>query len=74
MKQEKIMALMTLLRLPTEAELEETCVEAHAFLDAFCENSVSGFTAKVEVDGENVILGEWSIAKADWFVVEDEVN
>jgi hypothetical protein len=64
------MALMKLLRLPTEVELTSNSIEASDFLNAFCKKSVSGFTAEVEYDGEYVTLDEWYICKADWFVVE----
>lgn len=63
------MALMVLKRLPTEAELEKTSVEPHAFLTAFHNMHVSDFVADVEDMGDYVLLDEWRIQKADWFAV-----
>lgn len=66
------MARMKVLRLPTEAELDNTIVEAHTFLDVFNKKSVSGFIAEVErIDDDCVDLDGWIIEKADWFIVED---
>lgn len=61
------MALMVLVRLPNESELDAAGVEPHTFLDAFNKNAVSPFAAVVKKDGEYAILDEWSIRKADWF-------
>jgi len=64
------MAIMKLLRLPTESELDLTTMEAHTFLDAFNTKLISGFSAEVEEQEDCVILDGWIISKADWFVVE----
>ena len=67
------MALMVLKRLPTDQELSQNAGnEAHAFLDAFNNKSVSGFIAEVDVelnvDGNKVIdLDGWRFSQADWF-------
>lgn len=42
------MALMVIVRLPTERDLELTNMEAHTFLDAFNKHAVSPFVAKVK--------------------------
>jgi hypothetical protein len=63
------MALMVLLRLPTEEELHSTTMEAHTFMEAFNKHAVSAFTARVEDKGDHVLLDEWQIAKGKWFDV-----
>jgi len=66
------MALMVLLRLPTEAELDATTLEAHTFLDVFNENAVSPFKARVKKMRNGVQLGGWNIGNAEWFAIEED--
>jgi hypothetical protein len=61
------MALMVLVRLPTETELDAAGVEPHTFLDAFNKHAVSPFAAKVKKSGDYAVLDKWNIRKADWF-------
>ena len=63
------MALMTLLRLPTEAELEQYEIGVEGFYDDFNANTVAPFTAKVEMNGDSVDLNGYTIPKSDWFTV-----
>lgn len=65
------MALMILKRLPNEDELEQRTVEAHSFLNAFSENQVAPFVAKVKKTSSGVKLGDWLIDEADWFSIVD---
>lgn len=64
------MALMVLLRLPTEEDLE-SCggVEAHTFLEAFNNAAVSPFTARVGIEDGCIDLDGWKIRASDWFEV-----
>lgn len=66
------MALMILLRLPTERELERAGVEAHTFLDEFNKSAVAPFVAKVQSGDQCAILNEWRIANSDWFRIVTE--
>lgn len=65
------MALMVLLRLPTETEMDAAGVEPHTFLDAFNKHSVSPFIAKIKKSGDYIDLDGWKLKKADWFQVVD---
>jgi hypothetical protein len=68
------MALMELLRLPTEDDLanDPMDVELHSFVEAFNRNAVSPFVAKVKNKGHCVELDGWTITNADWFRVVDQ--
>jgi hypothetical protein len=63
------MALMTLLRLPTEAELELHDIGVEGFYEEFHANTVAPFTAKVEIKGDTVNLNDYEIPKSEWFTV-----
>ncbi|MCX4045665.1 MULTISPECIES: hypothetical protein [Aeromonas] len=66
------MAYMVLLRLPSESELNEHGgLEAHAFLDAFVECSVSPFVAHVKYNNGRIELGGWYLSdgNSDWFKI-----
>lgn len=65
------MALMVLVRLPTESELESTSMEAHTFLDTFNKHAVSPFVAKVNMQDGCAELDGWLIGTADWFQLID---
>ncbi|MFM5643445.1 hypothetical protein [Aeromonas caviae] len=65
------MAYMVLLRLPIAEELENRGLEAHTFLDAFVENAVSPFVARVEYKNGCVKLGTWQLVddNSEWFKI-----
>lgn len=62
---------MILNRLPTEAELDDSIIEASTFLDAFQKNSTAPFVAEVEIIEGGVELDGWAINNADWFQVKN---
>ncbi|PIB15126.1 hypothetical protein [Vibrio rotiferianus] len=67
------MALMILKRLPTEKELDECSLDYLYFSEDFNRrvSSNSPFEAFVKDCGDFIMLGDWSIGKADWFEVID---
>lgn len=66
------MALMILLRLPTQDDLDEFQIDLESFYQDFITNSAGPFTATVQVKNGDVDLAGYKIAKRDWFnVVEN---
>ena len=63
------MAIMTLLRLPTEEELNQSHIEFETFYQEFVEKSGGSFSVDVELDGDYVLLNDYSFPKADWFSI-----
>lgn len=63
------MALMKLLQLPTEAELDNLEIDFEGFFQEFNANTVAPLTAKVQVKGDSVDLGGYTLPKSEWFTV-----
>jgi hypothetical protein len=66
------MALMKLLALPTEAELERQSIDFEGFFQEFNALTVAPLTARVTVSGESVNLNGYKINKSPWFTIVDE--
>ena len=72
------MALMTLKRLPTECDMAQlNYMHLNLFIDAFNNNAIAPFTAKVELmhNGLTVCLGDYAwelIESNDWYYIATE--
>ncbi|MGF7178107.1 hypothetical protein [Azospirillum doebereinerae] len=69
-------AIMHLLRPPTEDDMAKDCpsIELHSFLQAFRDNSISGFAARIRLEGKKIAhIGTWEFTinpSADWYSIK----
>lgn len=66
---EKSMALMILLRLPSENDLDKYQIDFEGFYSDFIANSVAPFIAKVEIKNGHADLKGSMIPPGDWFTL-----